>query len=196
MQRSTFAGAVLALLVLCCWSLAATAAEITVSWAHPTTRVDGTTLPLGSIANTRIEYAPCASGSTFPATGAQSTLALPAVTNTRITVPAGRYCLRGYTIDTAGVSSAATNVATVTALDAAPNPPGSFTAQPVVVATAAYKLRQTVDGFSFVQIGTVPLGTVCSAEHAAGPYRVIPRASITPRSRVEPLPLMVFAECA
>ena len=67
-----------------------------------------------------------------------------------------------------------------------------FTAQSVT----AYKLRQDVDKTSFVAVGTVPVGTKCDPATAIGAYGVVPRASVTPRSRFETLPLIVFAKCA
>lgn len=78
---------------------------------------------------------------------------------------------------------------------ALPNPPALTVAQ-----NTAFKMRQAVDSFSFVSIGTVPLGSACvdtlAVEDSTGRYTPVARNLVTLRNRFDTLPLVVYAHCA
>ena len=101
--------------------------------------------------------------------------------------------MRLYAINASSVMSSATNPVTANVPAAQSLPPVNVTI--TVTMPTAYKMRQAVDGFSFVAIGTVPLGTVCGNQFAQG-YTVIPRAAVTMTSKFDVKPLIVFAQCS
>jgi hypothetical protein len=181
-----FLGVLFALVTLFCYAQAY-AGTANLTWTNPTTRTDGTAV---TVAKNRVYRAPTCT-STF--TLLQE---LPAATTyTDTTAPAGAVCYAVSALDASGLESAFATVAT-TIPAAKPNAPSGLTATPVVADTGAYKLRQSVDGFAFVRIGTVPLGTNCNADLAIGEYAVVPRAAVTLASRFDTLPLITFARCA
>jgi hypothetical protein len=61
--------------------------------------------------------------------------------------------------------------------------------------TRAYKQRQAVDGFSFVAIGTIPVGTTCDSTHSVDGYMPVARSTIKLASPFDVLPLIVYARC-
>lgn len=76
--------------------------------------------------------------------------------------------------------------------------PTIFTVPPDTAGAAsgtAYRMRQSVDGFEFVALGTVPVGTVCKDE-AVGAYHIVPREAVRMASRFDTLPLVVYAKCS
>jgi hypothetical protein len=62
---------------------------------------------------------------------------------------------------------------------AAPGSPTDVTVTPVTVATTAYMEIQVKDGFSFLAVGTVPLGTPCDASQRVNNFNVIPASAVT-----------------
>lgn len=170
--------------VLLLASSAATAG--TVNWTNPVTYTDGSTLAPADITQTRIEYGSC-NGTAF-GTKAGEVKATGPATSAPINLSPGTYCLRGYTT-AKGVESVASAVFKSVIAQPAPNPPVLVT-----VEMTAYKMRQSVDGFSFVAIGTVPLGTACDAKSADG-FNVIARANVKLASKFDTLPLVAFAKC-
>lgn len=91
----------------------------------------------------------------------------------------------------AAVNGSITSASATAAIQSIPNPPTGLT----VVNVVAYKMRQSVDGFSFVAVGTIPLGTACNEQLPASGFNVVPRASVKMASRFDTLPLVVFAKC-
>lgn len=176
----------LALLLLLA-SVAATAGTATVSWTNPTSYTDGTALALADITQTRVEYGSC-SGTAFGTKAGEVKIAGAATTTGAITLPAATYCFRAFTT-AKGVESAASVVASRAVPQSAPNPPMLTT-----IDVVAYKMRQSVDGFSFVSIGTVPKGVACNELSADGLY-VVPRSSVKLSSKFDTMPLVVFAKC-
>jgi len=60
----------------------------------------------------------------------------------------------------------------------------------------AYKLRQSVDGFEMVAIGTVAIGTPlfdAPVDDTAFLYSRVPRSAVTLASKFDTLPLLVYA---
>jgi hypothetical protein len=76
-----------------------------------------------------------------------------------------------------------------------PSPPSGVSATVSATNPTAYKMRQSVDGYSFVAIGTVAPGTSCDVNHSADGLTPVPRSAVTLASRFDTLPLVVFAKC-
>jgi hypothetical protein len=92
-----------ALLILALFPLQLIAGEAIVSWEHPTQYVDGTTLPLSSIARTELEYGKCNTAKDgFLAAPAPVIVpvAAPATTRTITSLGAGDWCVRARTVST------------------------------------------------------------------------------------------------
>jgi hypothetical protein len=132
------------------------AGEATVTWTNPTTRTDGSALLSSQIGSTRVEWGTC-SGSAFgTAQGNQSTTGA-ATSATINNLAPGTYCFRAATIDTAGLQSGWSNIASKVVPVAPPTPPVIVT-----VATTAYVFKLGWRGaVRLVQSGTVPLGVAC-----------------------------------
>ncbi len=73
-----------------------------------------------------------------------------------------------------------------------PLPPGDFTVQQD---TTAYRMRQAVDGFEMVALGTVAPGTACKPDQSVNGYFVVPRDAVTLSSPFDTKPLITFARC-
>lgn len=166
------------------------AADATLTWTHPTQRVDGTSLPLASIKETQIDWAPCATGNTFPTT-ATGTKAVPApATTTTVTgLVYGTWCFRARTVDVGNLVSDNTGTVWKQYL-APPNPPVL-----TVVNIVAYEVLQNPNGIRLGRnVGTVKLGTQCVAgEVLPGFYEVtLDQVTLTkmPKSAI------VVAQCA
>lgn len=131
------------------------AGEAVVSWTNPTTRTDGSALT--AIGSTKVEWGTC-SGSAFGTTqGSQSTTGA-ATTITITGLPAGSVCFRAATVDTAGLQSGWSNIASKVVPVAPPNPPVIVT-----VSVYAYEFRpRTLGGFKLVRVADVPMGVPCS----------------------------------
>lgn len=126
-----------------------------------------------------VSYGPCDGSNTRTLPFSGTTFSSPPVAD-------GAYCVSVQT-QVGSVLSDYTVPAQVT-LATAP-PPG-----PVVKDGIAYKMRQAVDGYTFVPIGSVPVGTPCLASSADG-FNLIARANVTLTSKFDTLPLVVFAKC-
>ena len=133
------------------------AGEATVTWTNPTTRTDGSALTASQIGSTKIEWGTC-QGSSF-GTAAGSASAAGAATS--LVVPnlsPGTYCFRAATIDTSGLQSAWSAVASKVVPVAPPNPPTLVT-----ISTYAYEFRPRVlGGFKLVRVADVPMGIPCA----------------------------------
>jgi hypothetical protein len=159
------------------------AAELT--WRAPELRTDGT--PLTNLAGYRVFRGPSCDALAFVTT-------VEGATRYTDAAPAGTDCFGVTAVDADGLESAM--VTAVGSLVARPAPVTDLVLAVTAADTAAYKLRQSVDGFELVAFGTVPVGTRCNAARTVGEFALIPRAAVTPRSRFEPLPLMAFAKCS
>jgi hypothetical protein len=109
------------------------------------------------------------------------------------------YAISAY--DSAGAESALSAVGSKTfTIATIPNAPGNFTVQPDAPGAAsgtAYRMRQSVDNYDFVALGTVPVGTSCDAAHAtADGYALVPRSKVRLSASLDTLPLLVFAKCS
>lgn len=152
----------------------ARAADATLNWTQPTSRTDGTALPLTEIRETQIDYAPCTAVNTFPATPTGTRVVTGSSSGAIITgLTYGTWCFRARTVDTTGAASVNTGTVYRVYL-APPNPPTLLS-----IATIAYELREYTGGtMRMVQIGTVPLGAVCGPK-LVGQYATFDGATIT-----------------
>ena len=152
-------GVVLAFLVLflCLVVFAVAHAEnATVSWSHPTQRVDGTPLAISEIKETQVDWGLCSAG-TFPSLPAGTlAFAAPSTSGTVPNLAYGTWCFRARTLDTGGRLSDNSTVVSKVIL-APPKPPVLST-----VITVAYEINQTGSGMKLGRaVGTVGLGTAC-----------------------------------
>lgn len=165
---------------------------VLLTWTHPAVNVDGSALPLASIASTVVQYGACSGAGAF---GQSATVPAPAA-SAQIDLGPGSYCFRALTVTTAGKQSAFSNVAmkTVPPAEAPPPLPPGLTVGDS--ARLAYTFVRTRDNMAAQAVGTVAPGTECMPEGfiADGKlYRAVPRASVTFAGSVQPE--AVFAEC-
>lgn len=165
------------------------AGDATVNWANPTKYTDNTTLVPADITQTRIEYGSC-NGVAFGTKAGEVTVTGSATQGVISALAAGGYCFRAYTT-AKGLESVASNVASKTVPQAAPNAP-VLTAV-TVADTKAYELLKQKDRFVFLPIGTVPLGTPCLGDQHANEFNAVPRAAVTFTGNVRPP--IVLAKC-
>lgn len=167
---------------------------------NPTANTDGTALAVTAITQNRVAYGTCGGTPTAPTMvtqlgnlvgqGAKTTFPTPVLTP-------GNYCAQAFTTAN-GIESSPSNVLLSVIQAAAPNPPtltGSVSVQ--VADTTVYKRSESVGGWSYVSIGTVPPGTPCSTVHEEDGLRPIAadRSVIAKASAFTVLPLNVFAHC-
>lgn len=124
MKRSTFVFLILALI-----APLAVAAILNLSWTNATTNVDGTPIPAtgtGSV-TTRIEYGTCNAARDAIVT-TLGTIDAPTGSTTAATpnLAPGTYCARAQHLNTYGVASVWTPVASRVIAAPQPNPPTNF----------------------------------------------------------------------
>jgi hypothetical protein len=176
--------------VLALTASGALAADLTVTWTHPTAFADNSPLTLAQIASTRVEYGTC-SGSAFGTASGSVTVPAPAASGV-VTVPPGTWCFRAFTRTTAaagGQESGPSNVAQRVIAFPPPNPPVLSVTIPV-----AYEINLTGSGLVKLgrDVGSVPVGTSCSEDvivaNNNGTYYSVPSAAVElyrkPRSSV------------
>lgn len=162
------------------------AGTATLTWTNPTTRTDGTPVTVAQVKVYR--------GATCAAQTVIATIPV-ASSYTDTSAPAGSNCYAVTALDAGGLESPKSATATLVVPVAPPSAPTGLAGVVQVSDTGAYKLRQSVDGFAFVRIGTVPAGTAC-LDQSVGEYAVVPRGTVTLASRFDTLPLITFAKCA
>lgn len=110
------------------FAFTAHAAKVTVTWTNPTANTDGTLLT--NLAHTRVEWGSC-NGTAFGVL--QSFILVNAPLATTPIYPTGlaKVCVRGFAVNTDGVSSDASNVANKTLLST-PGKPVSL-GQPIIL---------------------------------------------------------------
>jgi hypothetical protein len=139
---------------------AALAANVTASWTHPTQFTDGTSLPLSSIASTRVEYGSC-SGTAFGTKAGEVVVPAPATSITINNFAPGTHCFRAFTRTVAaagGLESGPSGVATKVIAFPPPNPPTIVT-----IETVAYSLKYTKSGLRLAKGGSIALGVPCGS---------------------------------
>lgn len=168
-------------------------ADAVLSWTTPTQYTDGSAL---SKCPSQTSTGDCLKG--FRVYRGDSAASLAAVQDlndrnatgyTFTNLPKGTHYFAVTAYTGAGVESAKSNIPTKVIVGT-PNPPVL-----TVVETTAYRMRQSVDGFEFLALGTVPLGTVCDEREVAG-YHMVPREAVTLANRFDTKPLTVWAKCS
>jgi hypothetical protein len=192
-SRALRAGVIAALLLGLgmAWQVAM-AATIVVTWTQTTSRDDGTPLPASEVAGHKIEYGTCASDGVWGTLEGEVFVASPALTVTIEAPGYGAKCVRGYTRDTAGIESVASNVAWKFYPTSPPNPPVI-----AVAGATAYELKMLGNGEIRLgrDIGTLKQNTVCDETQWVAPsYHGVPLDAVAayrmPKSSV------VVASCA
>ena len=173
-----------ALPVLAMFSCSAVAGTANLTVTAPTQNTDGTAITL----QLTFKFYGAVQGQ---AKTVLATVGTPAYTHS--TAPNGvTYCYQVTAV--AGGQESAPTAEVCKAMPAAiPNPPGGLTV--VVTAPTAYRMRQSVDGYELVAIGTVPVGTPCTASKSVDGFSPVPRAAVVKASKLDTLPLVVFAQC-
>lgn len=191
---------VMAALLLCALSGAATAADCVanLSWTAPTQNTDNSALAKCS---SQTSTGDCLRGFKVYHGNSASALTTTLDINDRnatslvVTLPNCSSHTHYYAVSAykgTGHESALSTVGNKAfSIVVDPKPPGNFTVSDPV----AYRMRQSVDGFEFVALGTVPLGTDCDDRDVAG-YHLIQRANVTLANQFDTLPLTVFAKCS
>ncbi len=173
-------------------------ADVMIAWSDVTLFNDGTPIPDGTAVMYFLYSAPCVTDPAAPADAATFTRIsdTPLTTNSYSwSQPVGctQYRVSAVVNSFEGDISQPISVI-VTGPPATPQPP---TAQQVVSSTdlAAYRMRQSVDGYTMVPYGTVAAGTVCDTTRTLDGYHLVPRSSVTLTSKVDVLPLVSWAHC-
>jgi len=168
------------------------AADLNVAWKNAATYSDGSPMPSTDIASSTVSCGLNQTTLTLTVT-AQGAAQAATVSGAL----AGKTYVCGVVTNSKSSGSspiAFSNNATTPA--AAPSPPTGVSLVVAASNTTAYKMRQAIDGYSFVAIGSVAPGTSCDATHSADGYTPVPRASVTLASKFDTMPLVVFAKCS
>jgi hypothetical protein len=166
----------------------------TVTWTHPTQRVDSTPLALADIKETQVDWAKCTASNTFPTTvDGTKAVAAPATTTSIGPLAYGTWCFRARTADLAGRVSGNSNVVWKQYV-APPNPPVITT-----VAGLVWELKlHPVDGPYLARVvGTVAAGKPCLGltPQIGFDLFAVGRESVVLDKRARPSGMLV-AQCA
>ena len=169
----------------------AEAADLNVAWKNATTYTDGSPLAATDIASTTAWCGLSATHLTLSTTvtgSGQSALVSGAL--------AGYVCGAAHTLKDGRTSALSMLSGAVSVPAPKPSPPTGVSATVSATNPTAYKMRQSVDGYSFVAIGTVAPGTSCDVNHSADGLTPVPRIAVTLASKFDTMPLVVFAKCS
>lgn len=181
----------LALIVLAFLFHSAHAGTLNVAWTAPATCADGTATSGCATTGYKVYSGPCGQAKTTVIASPAASALTASIPN----LPPGKICVDMTTL--AGTAeSDHSNEVSATIPAPLPNPPGNVTATVQVADNSAYKMRQSIDGFTFVAIGTIPPGTNCDTSHNVDGYSVVARSNVTLTSRFDTLPLVVYAKCS
>jgi len=122
--------AVILILVAVLFSVAQ-AADVKVSWSHPTQYTDNTPLALENIKETQVQYGTCTTATTptFGTLTAEQVAAAPLTTITFTAVVPGKFCFRARTVDLQLRASAWTAAVAKTVVDIKPKVPTGVVVQ-------------------------------------------------------------------
>lgn len=197
MYNSRMIGRLCQVALLCCAPVAVFSATVTLTWDHPDQRVDGSPLPIEEIQNTMLFWRnDTCDAQQLLAAPSEQTAIVPSPLNEYVTpdLSEGVWCFTARTIDTAGLTSDPSNVASKEILPKPLSPENLVTVDIEFV----YSIRQTRDTISLVPLGTISSGVNCDPNvfvadsNGVLAYRV-PRESVEWASdaRAE----VVFARC-
>lgn len=178
-----------------CVAMVAQADTVTVSWVLPTTNTNGTAIPAtgaGSLASIRVEYGTC-NGAAF-GTKAGEVSRPGNSTSTTLNLNPGTTCVRAFAVNSYGLESDTSNVASKVIEPPRPNPP-----QLTTIAAAVYDVRPNESTFAFDrgrQVGTVKLGLACDEDRTTGQdFYALERPSKAVLTR-QPRSTALVAKCA
>lgn len=160
-------------------STAADATDLTVKCVPTLTGIDGNALPADETLGFNIYGA--AQGNPLKLL---TPTPLPTCLSVRTNVTPGTVC---YAVSEVGTRGGATSEGALTAPvcavvappPAQPQPPTGVSVVPVTVATTVYMEVQVADGFNFLAVGTVPLGTPCDSTQRVNNFNVVPASAVT-----------------
>lgn len=169
--------AAIAAVGLCLLAGIAQAAVRTVTWTHPTTNTDGSSLPVSAITRTTVVWGPSATNMS------NSKIVTGTATTTTLDLAAGTWFVAAKTTANGNDSNLSALVQVVIP-QPTPNPP-VVTVQAVVAGlnmSPAFKVL--ADGSrSSVVAGFVKVGTACSGpvvfSYRKRDYRIVPRETVT-----------------
>lgn len=190
MRRTIISSCFLSLLVAC------TAAEaqdvINVTWDHPTQRIDGSNLSLEEIQNTMLFWSDQVCTQADLESAANTAIVEAPADQYQIPeVSPGEWCVAGRTIDTSGLMSDLSNVASKQVLSQ-PSPPDNLSTSSEM---PVYTISLSRDSIAAtVQVGTVPADTPCDPNQYVNGLYVVPRESVEWIGNVQPQ--VVVAECS
>lgn len=168
----------------------ACATDLTLACTAPTTFTDGTPIPAGT-AITFNFYGAMQGSPLALVSGAPFATCSSVRTNVNI----GTLCYAATAVVNGQESAQSPQVCyTNVAPGPAPAAPGGLTVTPVTVATTAYMELQVPNGFSFLAIGTVPLGTPCNPAQRVNNFNVVDAAAVTWTGSIKRL--AVLAACS
>lgn len=153
--------ALVVLLVGVFWSLAH-AATATVTWTHPTSRIDGTALTPTEIKATRIAYGKC------PATDTVVDVPAPASSWISPDLGYGTWCFKAATVDQANLVSDYTGIVQKVHV-APPSPPRLLS-----VGGFAYDVKNANERV----VGVIPEGKPCGSVAVTGDLSPVERADV------------------
>jgi len=158
-------------LVLTFCSMSVFAGSAIVSWTNPTTNTDGTFIPTtgpGSLVSTRVRWGTCISGNIFGTQQGQVVANAPASSVEISMLPSGTYCFDAFSLNTYGVESVASNVASKVVEDPnnAPvltNPGGRTSIRGVATTLQLVATDVDSDALTYSAVGMPPGITINSA---------------------------------
>ena len=173
---------------------AANAGTVSLSWTNPTTRTDGSPIPVGELSAIIVQTGTCVSLDQFDVKLSETTVSqFPTPRNTlTLTLNPGTYCFRAASIDSRGVQSTTWSNTVYKIIDPAPlNPPSNLTA--TVTTQVAYTVLKQIDKFVLAPVGTVPIGSPCDTAQSINGYNVVSRTLVKWSGSVRPD--VVVAKC-
>lgn len=169
--------------------LSVLAGSLSLNWTVPTKNTDGSNLTDGTSYKLY-----CANTSAGVATATPVTIPGINTTSTTLAFPAGPVFCSISTVSTSGGEGPRSNIAQGVVPASVPNPPSNVTM--TTSSGIAYKMRQAVDGYSLVRVGTVPAGIMVDGSHTIDGLCVVPRDSVKFDSPIAPKPLIVVGPCS
>lgn len=159
----------------------ATPSSLTASWVAPTTYVDTTPIADPTSITYNLYSALQGAPKVQVASGIIGLVTMQTVTP-------GTWCYE-ITAVVASVESAHSpeSCGVMASSTPAPSAPGKPTVTSVTVATTVYMELQVPDGFSFLAVGTVPLGTACDPTQRVNDFSVVPASAVTWTGKIQRL---------
>lgn len=184
LRKSILFGATLVLLLVLAYAAYSQTttpdSSLTVAWLPPTTYVDGTVIPSGTAITYNLYGALKGAPKTAVLTGFVGLSSIQAVTP-------GNWCYAITSVVASVESSPTTEICSIMTAPSPPAPsaPGQPTVNSVTIATTVYMEVQVANGFSFLPIGTVPLGTPCDPSQRVNDFSVVPASAVTWTGKIQ-----------